>query len=90
MPAEIVKMSKFLYDHYECKDCDYKGPIEIAVPYFDDKVFNTGDKVGDEYVGTVEHFDGFFCPNCLRNKRVEIKGVRIIVEDGIYTRCIFD
>lgn len=86
--------TKFVYTNYKCSDCSYLGEIEIEVPYLlkgnEQVIFKVGDKVQDGYAGIIEHFDGFFCPECLKNNKIKIKGVRIILEDGIFTRCIFE
>jgi len=87
-------LTKFVYTKFRCKVCSYYGKVEIEIPYLvkdkEQTVFNIGDKVQEGYAGIIEHFDGFYCPECLKNKRIEIKGVRIILEDGIFTRCIFE
>lgn len=87
-------LSKFVYTGYRCKKCSYEGEIEIRVPYFVKDIeptFKVGDKVLEANVGITEHFDGFFCPSCLKNtNKPEIVGVRLIFEDGVFTRCIFD
>jgi hypothetical protein len=89
-----MNLTKFVYSDYKCHECHYTGDIEILIPYFTEEgkelVFKIGDKVQEGYPGIVEHFDGFFCPNCFNKGKIKIKGVRIVLEDGTFTRCIFD
>jgi len=87
-------LTTFVYTGFRCTDCSYKGQVEISIPYLvketEKSVFNVGDKVQEGYAGITEHFDGFFCPECLKNNKPKIRGVRIILENGVFTRCVFD
>jgi hypothetical protein len=88
-----IKINKFFCDGFKCSTCNYKGSVELGTPSFfenEEKYFKIGDKVTNSIKGIYEHFDGVFCPDCTKEGKLKIQGVRVILHDGVYVKCIFD
>ena len=88
-----IKINKFFCEGFKCPVCNYKGLVELGTPSFyedTERSFKIGDKVTNSIQGEYEHFDGFFCPDCMKLGKLKIYGVRIILHDGIYVKSIFD